>query len=222
MRRVTLAQLEKETKGEPFLTYFGVEGDHHRFQTEDGRVFQVARGEWTMPAPMSFPTSAGMGLFVTVKDGKVRIPDPAAMSEWVRRRGLDRPDPLDMPAFEGHRRDPLPVARYDTSSEPAELVLTSDGDWSREDLGRLDDVLAAWLRDERPGRERDADLPDDQRPLLRFDKDRSAADLKTIVVRARRFRSEWCESLAARLAREFPFLWTLEVGEKPASDYPRP
>jgi hypothetical protein len=211
MERVTLAQLEAATKGQLFITYQGLEQDHHRFQTEDGRVFRVRRDE--LDVPMAPPTGAGIGLFVTIEGGKMRTPDPRKMAEWARRRGLDGFDPSDMAAFEGARPTRMPVVRHRDSPEPDVLILTSDGDWSDADLGRLDHVLAAWIREEWPGR-RKVGTSREPAPLLRYDKSGSAADRKTIVVRAEHFNGLWCEALADRLIREFPFLWKLEVGRE--------
>jgi len=105
----------------------------------------------------------------------------------------------------------LPVIRHDLSTEPKVLILVSDG-WEC-DLSQLELVLGAWIQQDYPALGQNE--AEDNRPQLRYDEDESAGDEKTVVVRAWRFKSEWADSLASRLGREFPFLWRLEVGREP-------
>jgi hypothetical protein len=207
-RRVSLAELEKATEHVPFLTLYGRDGRHFRFHAPDGRVFLVDHKEvQPLLDAAAFSAREGVGLFVTIKGGAITIADPSVVSEWARRRGVDGPLPAREPA--------LPVARHTTQSEPTLLVLTSDGDWDDDDLARLDRVLNDWLSAERPGVEDDDALPEAERPRLWYDAANSARDFKTIIVRARNFRDAWCEPLARRLAAEFPFLWRMDVGDRP-------
>src|SRR3954453_22670887 len=76
-RRVSLAELEQATKLQPFINYCGTEGNDHRFETQAGQVFLVSRDELQdLEKPLiSFPRSQGLRLFVTIRDGKVRVPD---------------------------------------------------------------------------------------------------------------------------------------------------
>jgi Sulfatase-modifying factor enzyme 1 len=105
----------------------------------------------------------------------------------------------------------LPVVRHDRSTEPKVLILKSDG-WEC-DLSELQPVLDAWIQQDCPALGQSE--AEDKRPQLRCDEDESAGDEKTVVIRAWTFKSEWADSLASRLGREFPFLWRLEVGRKP-------
>src|SRR5262249_272114 len=114
----------------------------------------------------------------------------------------------------------LPVVRHDDAPEPPMLVLTSDGDWSEKDLARLDSVLDHWLRNEWPGR-MPAGAKADRPPSLRYVPDESAPALKAIGLHARNFHGQWCEALADRLVREFPFLWKLEVGRPERDSHDR-
>src|SRR5262245_45851451 len=103
----------------------------------------------------------------------------------------------------------LDVIRHDRSTEPKILILVSDG-WEC-DMSQLDIVLGSWIEKDYPRlRQTEALVPE-----LRYDEEESAGDQKTIVIRAWRFKTEWVDSLASRLGREFPFLWRLEVGREP-------
>lgn len=201
VRRVTLAELERIAAGEPFLRYVGFNGRGHRFETDDGRAFLVPRGGVELPELL--PTGSKFSLFVTIRGGKIHPPDPMAIAAWAKRKGFEEPPDAD-PA----PGDPLPVERHDASADPPLLVLISDGDWTPYDLARLDAVLSAWLRDE-------GLVPADPaapRPTLVYRPDESPGDLKSIVLRAEHVPSSRLESLARRLGRKFPFLWSLDVG----------
>lgn len=203
-RRVTLAELERITSGEPFLRYVGFNGRGHRFETDDGRAFLVPRGGAKLPEAIA--NSPEFPIFVAIRNGRVEGPDLMAIDAWAKRRRFEEP-----PDAEPSSAAPLPVERHDTSAEPPLLVLTSDGDWSPYDLARLDVVLASWLRDE-------GLIPADPaapRPTLVYRPDESPGDLKSIVLRAGRIPSGRLESLAGRLGRKFPFLWSLDVGWPP-------
>lgn len=225
-KRVSLAELEKATKGVPFLTLFGRDGRDYRFQAPDGRTFLVDRREVQplLDASM-YPVREGVGLFVTIKDGKIAVPDPKVTTEWVRRHGFSGPLPNRILTVQPNKRRTLPVVRRTKQSEPTLLVLTSDGDWTGEDLERLDAVLNDWLETECPAD--DTNEPEGERPHLWYDEANSARDLKTIVIRARHFQDAWCEPLAKRLGTEYPFLWQMDVGAKPgpvfrSTDIPAP
>ncbi|MDR3639607.1 MAG: hypothetical protein P4L84_37750 [Isosphaeraceae bacterium] len=215
-QRVSLDGLERATEHLPFLTLFGRQGRHYRFHAPDGRVFLVDHSE-VQPVleALPFTVQDGVGVFVKCKGGKLTVPDPRVMSEWVGRHGVEGPMPAEAIGAATGRNRILPVVRHVTESEPELLVLTSDGDWTGKDLARLNTVLNDWLATERPGAEDGKPLPVADRPRLWYDAANSARDLKTIVVRAQNFEDAWCEPLARRLGLEYPFLWQLDVGDKP-------
>jgi hypothetical protein len=218
VRHVSLEQLETATKDQLFITYQGIERGFHRFRTEDGRVFLVDRHE--LHVPVAPPVDQGIGLFVKIQGGKMTVPDPEKMAAWAQSGGFAQHGWDDLSEVERIPPRHLPVVRHDDAPEPTMLVLTSDGDWSEKDLARLESVLDDWLRNEWPGR-MPAEAKDDHPASLRFAPEESAADLKTIVIRARNFHGLWCEALADRLVREFPFLWKLEVGRPERDSHDR-
>ncbi len=83
-RQVTLRELERETAHLPFLSWVGSDKRFHYFATREGRRYRVNRSEWRLPPHLGafLPRPGdGMALFVTVKDGKVTIPDPRKMAD---------------------------------------------------------------------------------------------------------------------------------------------
>ena len=217
--RVSLAELERATQHLPFVTLLGRDGPHYRFQTPDGRAFLVARSEVQPALDAALPSvDAGIGLFVKIEAGKVTVPDPRVMAEWYERHG---PSPDGAVGAASQRKRTLPVVRHTNEDEPTLLVLTSDGDWTDDDLTRLDAVLKDWANTQCPGRADDEPLPESERPRLWYDQAQSGQDRKTIVILARNFCDEWCEPLARRLGVEYPFLWQMDVGAKPGPLRPR-
>src|SRR5437899_2381909 len=79
VKQVNLAELEAETKHLVFFNYIGSDPQSHYFTTKEGKRYKLDRSAWQLP--MAFPTNAGMQLFVTVKEGKVTVPDPKKLSE---------------------------------------------------------------------------------------------------------------------------------------------
>jgi hypothetical protein len=79
VKTLTIAQLGKETDHLIFFSYVGSDGDFHYFTTAEGKQYQVARSEWKNPA--AFPANGTMQLFMTVRDGKLTVPDPKEMSK---------------------------------------------------------------------------------------------------------------------------------------------
>jgi hypothetical protein len=77
VKRVSLAELEAETKHLVFFNYTGSDAQFHYFTTKEGKRYKLDRSAWQLP--MAFPPDSGMQLFVTVKDGKVTVPDPKTM-----------------------------------------------------------------------------------------------------------------------------------------------
>jgi hypothetical protein len=148
---------------------------------------------------------------------KVQHPESQKTAEWASHWEHDPLTPRQAIKTAAALPRELPVVRRDTSPEPKLLLLSSDGEWTNEELGRLDDVLDTWLEAECPERKQNQDKPPDHRPWLRSDPEKSAEDRKTILIRAGNFKNTWCESLGRRLAKEFPFLWELEVGEEPGA-----
>lgn len=224
-RRVSLAELERATKLQPFINYCGTEGNDHRFETQAGQVFLVSRDELQdLEKPLiSFPRSQGLRLFVTIKDGKVRVPDAqkAASGLKPQETGDSSPEQQADPAIAaGAVAKELPVVRHDTSPEPKLLVVTSAGEWTDADLARLDVVLKTWIETECPDRKKLEELDPEDRPWLRSDPTKSSPDRITVAIQAENFKSIWCESLGRRLVQEFPFLWQLETGEMLGSTSP--
>jgi hypothetical protein len=219
-RRVTLAELEQATRDFAYINYCGTEGDDHRFETPAGKAFLVVRDELKALEPplFTFPRSEqDLRLHVRVKDGKVIVPDPQKLAEWEKNHGAAAAAGGQAPPGEVVKE--LPVVRHDTSPEPKILVLSSGGDWTDEEISRLDGVLEDWLENEAPGRDEKA-KPDGDRPRLRSDPAKSTPDRMIVVIRAQHFKNAWCEPLGVRLAKEYPFLWQLEVGEPLGSEAP--
>jgi hypothetical protein len=219
-RRVTLAELERETKDYAYLNYCGTEGKDHVFETVAGRVYLVSRDELKGLEPPLFTFEKGeqgVRMHVMVKDGKVGVPDPQKLAEWEKNHPQAAPN---APPAAGAVVKELPVVRHDTSPEPKVLVLWSGGDWTDQDIGRLDGVLEDWLETEAPDRKDAKSQADEARPWLRSDPARSTPERMSVVIQARHFKNAWCEALGARLAKEYPFLWQLEVGEPLGSDAP--
>jgi hypothetical protein len=225
-RRVSLAELERATKDQPFINYCGTEGNDHRFETQAGVVFLVSRDELKdLEKPLfSFPRSGeGVRLFVTIRDGKVQVSDARKAADWLKRQepGDSGPDQQAEPAIAAPALNKeLPVVRHDTSPEPKLLVVSSAGEWTDADLARLDEVLKTWIETECPERKNLAEQDPEDRPWLRSDPAKSSPDRITVAIQAENFKSIWCESLGRRLVQEFPFLWQLETGEMLGSASP--
>ncbi len=79
MKTVSIAELGKETDHLLFFNYVGSDADFHYFTTADDKQYRVARSEWNNPA--AFPADGTMQFFMTVKDGKLTVPDPKEMSK---------------------------------------------------------------------------------------------------------------------------------------------
>ena len=213
-RRVTLDELGRATEDFAYINYCGTQGNEHRFETPTGRVYLVSRDELKDLDPPLFTFARGeqdVRLHVRVKDGKVGVPDPQKLAEWQKNHG-PAAAPNAQPAA-GEIVKELPVLRHDTSPEPRVLVLSSGGEWTDEDLSKLDGVLETWLETEAPERKDAKSQSDEDRPRLRSDPAKSTPDRMNVVIQARNFKNAWCEALGIRLAKEFPFLWQLEVGE---------
>src|SRR3954447_7451197 len=152
-RRVTLTELEQATKDFAYIDYCGIQGNDHRFETPAGKAFLVSRDELKdLEAPLfTFPRSdQDVRLQVKVKDGKVGVPDPQKLADWAKSH-QDAAAPGGQAAG-GEIVKELPVLRHDTSPEPRVLVLSSGGEWTDEELSRLDGVLETWLETEAPER----------------------------------------------------------------------
>ena len=81
-KQVSVAELGSETDHLLFFNYVGSDAEFHHFKTAEGKRYKVPLAEWNNPRP--FPLEGGMQLFMTVKDGKLTVPDPndmAALSE---------------------------------------------------------------------------------------------------------------------------------------------
>jgi hypothetical protein len=89
---VSVATLERAASTEPYLIYRGIEGPNHYFATKGGRVFLVPVG--AIDISHAYPISQGIALFVDVKDGKVRPPDAARVTDESNRGRLRPGSPV--------------------------------------------------------------------------------------------------------------------------------
>ena len=83
-KQVSLPELEKETAHLNFFSYTGNDQEFHYFKTSSGS-YKVKRSEWSIPLNLP-PMPQGTELFVTVKDGKVTIPDPKLMQDLFKTK----------------------------------------------------------------------------------------------------------------------------------------
>lgn len=88
-KQVSIAELGKETDHLVFFNYVGSDDDFHHFTTAEGKRYKVPRAEWKNPQP--FPLNGGMQLFMTVRDGKLTVPDPKEMAGLSEDELLHRP-----------------------------------------------------------------------------------------------------------------------------------
>jgi hypothetical protein len=88
-KQVTIAELGNETGHLVFFNYVGSDADFHYFTTAEAKRYKVPRAEWNNPQP--FPLDGGMQLFMTVKDGKLAIPDPKELAALSEEELLHRP-----------------------------------------------------------------------------------------------------------------------------------
>jgi hypothetical protein len=79
VKHVSVAELEAETKHLLFFNYLGGDAQFHYFLTGEGKRYKLDRAAWALP--LVHPPDAGVQLFVTVKDGKVTVPDPKKMAD---------------------------------------------------------------------------------------------------------------------------------------------
>jgi hypothetical protein len=77
-KQVTVAELGNETDHLPFFSYVGSDDELHYFRTSEGKRYKVHRSEVSNLG--TFGVSDGLELFVTIKDGKVTVPDPKMMA----------------------------------------------------------------------------------------------------------------------------------------------
>ena len=87
--QVSVADLGTKTDHLVFFNYVGSDADFHYFTTAEGNRYKVSLAEWTIPRP--FPLDGGMELFMTVKDGKLTVPDPKEMATLSEEELLHRP-----------------------------------------------------------------------------------------------------------------------------------
>ncbi len=88
VKQVSIEQLAKETDHLVFFSYIGSDAEFHYFKSVEGNRFKVLLSEW--PNAQPFPLDGGMELFVTVKDGKLAVPDPKEMARLSEDQ-LNRP-----------------------------------------------------------------------------------------------------------------------------------
>jgi hypothetical protein len=89
VKQVTVAELGKETDHLVFFNYVGSDNDFHYFTTAEKKRYKVPRAEWANPQPS--PLDGGMQLFMTVKDGKLTVPDPKEMAQLSQDEIMHRP-----------------------------------------------------------------------------------------------------------------------------------
>lgn len=88
-KQVSIAELGTETDHLIFFNYVGSDADFHHFTTAEGKRYKVPRAEWSNPSP--FPLNGGMQLFMTVRDGKLAVPDPKEMAALSEDELMHRP-----------------------------------------------------------------------------------------------------------------------------------
>jgi hypothetical protein len=88
-KQVSVAELGSETDHLVLFNYVGSDSDFHHFTTAEGKHYKVPLSEWNNPRP--FPLGGGMQLFMTVKDGKLTVPDPQEMSALSEDELIHRP-----------------------------------------------------------------------------------------------------------------------------------
>jgi hypothetical protein len=92
VKTVSVEQLGKETDHWIFFSYLGGKGEFDYFLTPDQKHYRVARSESKLYGRLWLDGDHGVRgqLFVTVRDGKITVPDPKVMSE-ISEYELDRP-----------------------------------------------------------------------------------------------------------------------------------
>jgi hypothetical protein len=78
-KQVSLSQLANETKHLVFFNYSGSDSEFHYFKTSEGKCYKLDLSEWK--TPRTWTTDAGIELFVSMREGKLTVPDPKKMSE---------------------------------------------------------------------------------------------------------------------------------------------
>jgi hypothetical protein len=86
---VSVAELGRETDHLVFFRYAGSDADFYYFVTAEGQEYKVALAEWANPSPL--PKGGGVRLFMTVKDGRLTVPDPREMATLSEDEVLHRP-----------------------------------------------------------------------------------------------------------------------------------
>jgi hypothetical protein len=84
-----VAELGSETDHLVFFNYVGSDADFHHFATAEGKRYKVSLAEWNNPR--LFPLEGAMQLFMTVKDGKLTVPDPKELAALSEDEVLHRP-----------------------------------------------------------------------------------------------------------------------------------
>jgi hypothetical protein len=99
VKRVSLAELERETADLVYFNFVGSDDDFDYFTTPDGRRYNVLANESRMPHRSIPPEAAakvrqvvhprsGIALFVKLKEGRWVPPDPAKMRAIFPDDGL--------------------------------------------------------------------------------------------------------------------------------------
>jgi hypothetical protein len=86
---VSVAELGSKTDHLVFFNYVGSDADFHYFTTAEQKRYKITLAEWDNSRP--FPLNGGMQLFMTVKDGKLTVPDPKEMAGLSQDELLHRP-----------------------------------------------------------------------------------------------------------------------------------
>jgi hypothetical protein len=74
VQQVTVPELERATSQLVFFNYIGSDADFHYFTTAHGDRYKVSRPEWELPH--TIPLGSGVQMFVSVRNGKLTVPDP--------------------------------------------------------------------------------------------------------------------------------------------------
>jgi|GEM_PF-4694889 len=88
-KQVTVAELGNETDHLIFFNYVGSDAEFHYFTTAESKRYKVPRSD--RDNLVTFPLDGGMQLFMTVKDGKLTVPDPKEMAALSEEELLHRP-----------------------------------------------------------------------------------------------------------------------------------
>lgn len=82
VRHVSVAELEQETKHLACFSYTGCDERFHYFATDEGRRYRIDRERWVLSG--AFPADGRREAFVTMRRGRIVLPDPQAISDRTK------------------------------------------------------------------------------------------------------------------------------------------